>query len=148
VIRIETKKETNGEVSKVTPRTFGDAKEIADHLKANSPVIVNLEEADADLQRRMIDFCSGVAYALGGRMERIARVKAEIERVNIEVQAAERDYDELRRMAHWRRMLSNFDVYEFEWDGHDVRDAFDEPSDLARLHRVRSVPTVLFFGEF
>jgi thiol:disulfide interchange protein len=29
---------------------------------------------------------------------------------------------------------------------HDVRDAFDEPSDLARLHRVRSVPTVLFFG--
>ena len=92
VIRIETKKETNGEVSKVTPRTFGDAKEIADHLKANSPVIVNLEEADADLQRRMIDFCSGAAYALGGRMERIAKQIFLFSPNNVTVRPEDRGY--------------------------------------------------------
>jgi len=51
---------------------FGDAKEIADVLKANRPVIVNLQVADRDLQRRMIDFCSGVTYALSGEMEKVA----------------------------------------------------------------------------
>jgi cell division inhibitor SepF len=44
----------------VAPSRFGDAKEIADRLKDSRPVIVNLQMADRDLQRRMIDFCSGV----------------------------------------------------------------------------------------
>ncbi len=56
----------------VAPARFGDAKEIADCLKANRPVIVNLQVAERDLQRRMIDFCSGVTYALSGEMEKVA----------------------------------------------------------------------------
>ena len=56
----------------VAPARFGDAKEIADCLKSNRPVIVNLQVAERDLQRRMIDFCSGVTYALGGEMEKVA----------------------------------------------------------------------------
>ncbi len=56
----------------VAPARFGDAKEIADRLKDNRPVIVNLQMADRDLQRRMIDFCSGVTYALSGEMEKVA----------------------------------------------------------------------------
>ncbi len=56
----------------VAPSRFGDAKEIADCLKASRPVIVNLQVADRDLQRRMIDFCSGVTYALSGEMEKVA----------------------------------------------------------------------------
>jgi cell division inhibitor SepF len=56
----------------VAPARFGDAKEIADCLKANRPVIVNLQVAERDLQRRMIDFCAGVSYALGGEMEKVA----------------------------------------------------------------------------
>jgi cell division inhibitor SepF len=56
----------------VAPSRFGDAKEIADRLKDNRPVIVNLQMADRDLQRRMIDFCSGVTYALSGEMEKVA----------------------------------------------------------------------------
>ena len=54
----------------VAPSRFGDAKEIADRLKDSRPVIVNLQMADRDLQRRMIDFCSGVTYALSGEMEK------------------------------------------------------------------------------
>ncbi len=56
----------------VAPSRFGDAKEIADRLKDNRPVIVNLQMAERDLQRRMIDFCSGVTYALSGEMEKVA----------------------------------------------------------------------------
>ncbi len=56
----------------VSPATFRDAQEIADVLKGDRPVIVNLQMADRDLQRRMIDFCSGAAYALDGEMEKVA----------------------------------------------------------------------------
>jgi len=56
----------------VSPANFRDAQEIADTLKANRPVIVNLQMADRDLQRRMIDFCSGAAYALNADMEKVA----------------------------------------------------------------------------
>jgi cell division inhibitor SepF len=56
----------------VAPTRFPDAKEIADYLKSSRPVIVNLQVAERDLQRRMIDFCAGVSYALGGDMEKVA----------------------------------------------------------------------------
>jgi cell division inhibitor SepF len=56
----------------VAPLRFADAKEIGDFIRQTSPVIVNLQGADRDLQRRMIDFCSGIAYAVGCSMERVA----------------------------------------------------------------------------
>lgn len=57
----------------VTPISFGDAQEIADHFREDQPVIVNLQNVDGELTRRLIDFCSGAAYALDGSMEKIAR---------------------------------------------------------------------------
>lgn len=57
---------------RVTPSNFNDAQEIADIFKRRQPVIVNLEDADRDLRRRIIDFSSGVCYGLGGSMERVA----------------------------------------------------------------------------
>ena len=56
----------------VAPGRFADAQEIANRLMNSQPVIVNMQTADRDLQRRMIDFCSGVTYALSGGMERVA----------------------------------------------------------------------------
>jgi cell division inhibitor SepF len=56
----------------VTPTSFQDAQEIADRLKAGVPVIVNLQAADRDLMRRIIDFSSGLTYGIGGEMERTA----------------------------------------------------------------------------
>jgi cell division inhibitor SepF len=56
----------------ITPKSFQDAQEIADRLKAGVPVIVNLQAADRDLMRRIIDFSSGLTYGLGGEMERTA----------------------------------------------------------------------------
>ena len=63
----------------VAPARFADAQEIGDRLKDDQPVIVNLQPVivnlqvvDRDLARRMIDFCSGLAYALSGSMEKVA----------------------------------------------------------------------------
>lgn len=74
----------------VAPTRFGDAKEIADCLKANRPVIVNLQVAERDLQRRMIDFCSGVTYALSGEMEKVADEVFLLAPTNVKVSDEER----------------------------------------------------------
>jgi cell division inhibitor SepF len=80
----------SGRVHVVAPSRFGDAKEIADRLKDNRPVIVNLQMADRDLQRRMIDFCSGVTYALSGEMEKVADQVFLLAPTNVKVSDEER----------------------------------------------------------
>ena len=62
----------NAKVHVVAPAKFSDAQEIGDRFKNGQPVILNLQNADRELARRMIDFCSGVTYALGGSMEKAA----------------------------------------------------------------------------
>ena len=74
----------------IAPSRFGDAKEIADRLKDNRPVIVNLQMAERDLQRRMIDFCSGVTYALSGEMEKVADQVFLLTPTNVKVSDEER----------------------------------------------------------
>lgn len=80
----------NKEVSVVAPIRFSDAQEIGDLVKAGSPVIVNLQASERDLARRMIDFCSGVTYALGGSMKKAADQVFLLTPTNVEVSAEER----------------------------------------------------------
>jgi cell division inhibitor SepF len=61
----------SGETVTVRPRNFNQAQEIADHFKDGVPVIVNLEGADREMSRRIIDFASGMCYALSGTMEKV-----------------------------------------------------------------------------
>jgi cell division inhibitor SepF len=82
--------EPGARVHVVAPMQFGDARQIADRLMANQPVIVNLQVADRELMRRMIDFCSGVAYALNGKMERVADKVFLVTPSNVKVSAEER----------------------------------------------------------
>ncbi len=74
----------------VAPSSFNDAKEIGDRLKATQPVIVNLQSADAELVRRLIDFCSGLSYGLAGAMEKVADRVFLLTPSNVEVSAEER----------------------------------------------------------
>jgi cell division inhibitor SepF len=74
----------------VEPAGFGDAQEIGDRLKASQPVIVTLQAVDPDLSRRLIDFCSGATYVLGGSMERVAKNVFLLTPSNVEVSAEER----------------------------------------------------------
>jgi cell division inhibitor SepF len=62
---------SSGETVTVRPRNFNQAQEIADHFKEGVPVIVNLEGADREMARRIIDFASGMCYALSGTMEKV-----------------------------------------------------------------------------
>lgn len=63
---------TSTEPVTVRPREYNDAQEVADHFKEGQPVIVNLEGAESVVARRIVDFASGMCYALNGTMERVA----------------------------------------------------------------------------
>jgi cell division inhibitor SepF len=74
----------------ISPTTFNEAQEVADKYKSNVPVIVNLQAADRDLSRRLIDFTSGLCYGLGGSMERVANQVYLLTPSSVEVSAEER----------------------------------------------------------
>jgi len=56
----------------VRPLRFDQAQEVADTFKHGQPVIMNLQEVDRDLLRRLIDFASGLCYALNGKLDKVA----------------------------------------------------------------------------
>ena len=74
----------------VTPRSFNDAQQVADEFKRSKPVIINLQSTDGELSKRLIDFCSGMTYALGGGMQRIANGIFLLTPQNVEVSAEEK----------------------------------------------------------
>jgi len=74
----------------VVPRSFNDAKQIADRFKAQVPVILNLQGADTELSKRLIDFASGLTYALDGSMQRVADRVFLLTPRNVELSAEER----------------------------------------------------------
>lgn len=61
-----------GEPYTVRPRRFDQAQEVADKFKEGLPVIMNLETAEREISRRLIDFASGLCYGLSGTMEKVA----------------------------------------------------------------------------
>ena len=74
----------------VMPRSFNDAQSIADKFKESIPVILNLQSADSDLAKRLIDFSSGLTYALNGGMQRVADKVFLLTPRNVEVSAEEK----------------------------------------------------------
>ncbi|HEV8459783.1 MAG TPA: cell division protein SepF [Gaiellaceae bacterium] len=74
----------------VLPRSFNDAQQIADKFKQGIPVILNLQGADSELSKRLIDFASGLTYALNGGMQRVADKVFLLTPRNVEVSAEQR----------------------------------------------------------
>lgn len=74
----------------VIPRNFNDAQQVADQFKRSVPVILNLQATDHELSKRMIDFCSGLTYAMDGGMQRIAEKIFLLTPRNVEVSAEEK----------------------------------------------------------
>jgi len=74
----------------VLPRSFNDAQQIADKFKQGIPVILNLQSADTELSKRLIDFASGLTYALNGGMQRVADKVFLLTPRNVEVSAEQR----------------------------------------------------------
>ena len=104
VVRPTRRRERRGEVEQlprptpvpsvrvhlVVPHTFQDAQQIADRFKEGIPVILNLQGADQELSKRLIDFTSGLTYALDGGMQRVADKVFLLTPRNVEVSAEER----------------------------------------------------------
>jgi cell division inhibitor SepF len=74
----------------VVPKSFNDAQQIADKFKDSIPVILNLQGTETDLSKRLIDFASGLTYALDGGMQRIADKVFMLTPRNVEISAEER----------------------------------------------------------
>ena len=63
---------TQLQVVLVKPERFENAADIADHLRDKHTVVLNLEQTNKDIARRLIDFLSGVAYAQDGKIKKVA----------------------------------------------------------------------------
>jgi cell division inhibitor SepF len=74
----------------VAPKSFNDVQDVADKFKDAIPVILNLQSTDTELSKRLIDFSSGLTYALDGGMQRIADKVFLLTPRNVEVSAEER----------------------------------------------------------
>lgn len=74
----------------VAPVTFNEAQEVADKYKVGQPVLMNLQGANRDLSRRMIDFTSGLCYGLGGNMKKVAEKVYLLSPNDVEVSHEER----------------------------------------------------------
>ncbi|HXA54347.1 MAG TPA: cell division protein SepF [Solirubrobacteraceae bacterium] len=83
---------SNGDVRVhlVIPKSFNDAQQVADRFKDSIPVILNLQGTETDLAKRLIDFASGLTYALDGGMQRIADKVFMLTPRNVEISAEER----------------------------------------------------------
>lgn len=71
VVSIHSQKQVK--VIVLEPTSFDESQNIADQLKNHRPVIVNLENADHNLAKRIVDFVSGATYALGGNMQKVGQ---------------------------------------------------------------------------
>jgi cell division inhibitor SepF len=74
----------------VIPKSFNDAEDVANKFKDSIPVIMNFQETDTALSKRLIDFASGLTYALDGGMQKIADKVFLLTPRNVEVSAEER----------------------------------------------------------
>lgn len=83
VVNINTT--TQLQVVLVKPEKFQDASGIADHLRDKRTVVLNLESANKDVARRMVDFLSGAAYAQEGKIKKVAVATYIITPYNVDI---------------------------------------------------------------
>ncbi len=83
VVNIHTT--TQLQVVLVKPERFDAAPEVADHLREKRTVVLNLESANKEIARRLVDFISGVAYAQDGKIKRVANSTYIITPYNVDI---------------------------------------------------------------
>ena len=74
----------------VSPTSFNEAQDVADKFMAGVPVIVNLQDVDRDLSRRLVDFASGLCYGMRGQMERVTHQLYLLTPAHVEVSPEEK----------------------------------------------------------
>jgi cell division inhibitor SepF len=94
------RKDASSAVHVVEPNGFNDAQELGDRLKADQAVVLNLRGLDRELQRRLIDFSSGLAYAVGGTMRKVDDQVFLLTPTSVEV--SEEDKEQLQARGLYR----------------------------------------------
>lgn len=84
--------EATARVHVVEPKSFNDAEQIGAKFKNDTPVIVNLQNIDRELAKRLIDFVSGLTYGLDGGIQRVAEMVFLLTPANVEVSAEDRKW--------------------------------------------------------
>ncbi len=84
--------ESTARVHVVEPKSFNDAEQIGSKFKSDTPVIVNLQNIDRELAKRLIDFVSGLTYGLDGGIQRVAEMVFLLTPANVEVSAEDRKW--------------------------------------------------------
>ena len=79
-----------GQAEIIVARTFTDAQTLADHLRNDRPVVLDLRNAEAAMVRRLVDFASGLTYALGGSMRKIGQGVILVTPANVNITRDER----------------------------------------------------------
>lgn len=72
----------------IEPVNFDDAQKVADYLRKNQPVVINFEDTDSVVMKRIVDFVSGTIYALNGTLKKIGRSIIVAAPQNVDIDAA------------------------------------------------------------
>lgn len=81
----------SGAIHRAEPKRFNDVREVGDRFRQGIPVIMNLQSTDDAIARRLVDFASGLVYAIDGTIETVANRVYLLTPANIEVSAEERE---------------------------------------------------------
>lgn len=85
------------------PHGFDDARQIADHLTSNRTVMVNFENTDSETTKRTVDFMSGITYAVGGSVQRVAGTIFMFVPARVEVVTMAHNHEDGRGVLPWSR---------------------------------------------
>lgn len=91
IIRTIPKSRPSGSIHRAEPKRFNEARELGDRFKEGVPVIMNLQETEDTIARRLVDFASGLVFAQDGKIELVANRVYLLTPANVEVSAEERE---------------------------------------------------------
>ena len=87
----------------IEPIDFNDSQKMADYLCKNQPVVINFEDTDPDVRKRIVDFVSGTIYALDGTVKKIGRNILVCAPPNIDIDTENTNYVEEEGNSPWEQ---------------------------------------------
>ena len=87
----------------IEPIDFNDSQKMADYLCKNQPVVINFEDTDPDVRKRIVDFVSGTIYALDGTVKKIGRNILVCAPTNIDIDTENTNYVEEEGNSPWEQ---------------------------------------------
>ena len=91
IVRTIPQRPSTGTIHRAEPRRFNEARELGERFKDGVPVIMNLQQTEDSIARRLVDFASGLVFAHDGKIELVANRVYLLTPANVDVSAEERE---------------------------------------------------------